>query len=307
VTARQAKPKILITGINGLLGQKAAQVTGPDYWRVGVDLQDESLSSADEYFRLDITGREEVLETIARIRPAAVINTAALTNVDACEKERELAWAVNVEGVRHLQEACQKVGGHLIHLSSDYVFDGEAGPYEPDAEPNPLGYYGLTKLESEKVVAGSPGPWAVVRTNVLYGWAPQVRANFALWVHSLLSSKKYIRAAIDQYGNPTLADNLAEGILSILRGGHRGIFHLAGADYISRWAFALKIATVFEFNHELIAPVLSSKLSQRAPRPHWGGLQVDRAMDKLEFVPLGVQKGLEILKGQISQKEMEVR
>ncbi|MFC1683055.1 SDR family oxidoreductase, partial [Candidatus Zixiibacteriota bacterium] len=306
MTARQEKPKILITGSNGLLGQKMAQVAGADYWRVGVDLQDESLSSADEYLRLDITGREEVLETIARIRPAAVINTAALTNVDACEKERELAWAVNVEGVRHLLEACQKVGGHLIHLSSDYVFDGEAGPYEPDAEPNPLGYYGLTKLESEKVVAGSPGPWTVVRTNVLYGWAPQVRANFALWVHSLLSAKKYIRAAIDQYGNPTLVDNLAEGILSILRGGHRGIFHIAGGDYMSRWAFALKTATVFEFNHELIAPVLSSKLSQRAPRPHWGGLRIDTAVDKLGFVPLGVQRGLEILKAQMSQKEMEV-
>jgi dTDP-4-dehydrorhamnose reductase len=256
---------------------------------------------------LDITRQELVLDTLERIAPAAVVNTAALTNVDACEKERDTAWAVNVDGVRYLQQGCQSRGIMLIQLSSDYVFDGEAGPYAEDATPRPIGFYGLTKLESERIVAASSSPWAVVRTNVLYGWAQGVRANFALWVYSHLAAKKLIRAAIDQYGNPTLADNLAEGILVLLAKKLTGICHIAGGDYVSRWAFALKVAQVFGLDHELIAPVLSSQLSQKAARPHWGGLRVQKATQQLGFSIVGIQEGLHMMKASFPTGEMEER
>ena len=132
-----------------------------------------------------------------------------------------------------------------------------------------------------------------------------MRANFALWVISHLAAEKYIRAAIDQYGNPTLADNLAAGILMLVPGHHQGLYHIAGADYMSRWAFALKIARMFKLNHELIAPVLSSQLSQRAPRPHWGGLRVERSAGRLGFRVTGVQEGLTIMKKQLPKDETE--
>jgi dTDP-4-dehydrorhamnose reductase len=195
----------------------------------------------------------------------------------------------------------------LVQLSSDYVFDGEAGPYAEDAAPRPLGFYGLTKLESERVMAAGTSPWAVVRTNVLYGWARGVRANFALWVYSHLAAKKLIRAAIDQYGNPTLVDNLVDGILALLARELTGVCHIAGSDYVSRWAFALKVAQVFGLDHELIAPVLSSQLSQKASRPHWGGLRVQKATQQLGLSMVGIQEGLHMMKTFLPTGEMEER
>lgn len=307
VVPKPSRPKILVTGCNGLLGQKVVGLAGPHYWTAGADLQDEPFGPVDEYLTLDISQRDAVLDAVERISPVGIVNTAALTNVDACERDRDLAWRVNVDGVRFLLEASQKQGSSLIHISSDYVFDGQAGPYSEDAQPNPLGFYGQTKLESERILAASPSPWAVVRTNVLYGWAPGVRLNFALWVRSNLSAGRPIRTAIDQYGNPTLASNLAQGILAILRGKHRGIYHIAGADYLSRWAFALKIARFFQLDQKLIAPVVSAQLSQPAPRPHWGGLRTDHTAKRLGIPMLGVQAGLEVLKSQIPSEETQTQ
>lgn len=307
MASKSSKPRILVTGSNGLLGQNVTDLAGPHYWTVGADLQREPMGSVDEYLTLDISQREAVLDAVERISPASIVNTAALTNVDACEQQGDLAWRVNVDGVRFLLEASQKVGSSLIQISSDYVFDGQAGPYGEDATPHPIGFYGLTKRESERVLAGSQSAWVIVRTNVLYGWAKGVRLNFALWVRSQLAAGKYIQTAIDQYGNPTLATNLAQGILALLRGNQRGIYHIAGLDYLSRWAFALKIAQVFELNQELIAPVVSAQLSQQAPRPHWGGLKTSRAAKELGLSMLGVQVGLETLKRQIPPDETEVR
>lgn len=306
MTGKSSKPIILVTGSNGLLGQKVVGLAGSHYRTVGADLQEEPVGSVDQYLTLDISQREAVIDAVERISPASIVNTAALTNVDACERERDLAWSVNVDGIRFLLEASQRVGSNLVQISSDYVFDGESGPYGEDAISNPIGFYGLTKLEGERVLGASRSPWVIVRTNVLYGWAKDVRLNFFLWVYTHLAAGKYLRAAIDQYGNPTLADSLAEGILVLLSGNHRGIYHIAGADYMSRWAFAVKIAQVFELNQELIVPVLSAQLSQRAPRPHWGGLKTDRAAQELGRPMLGVQAGLETLKKQIPPGQMEV-
>ena len=305
MASKAAKPKVLVTGCNGLLGQKVVELIGAHYWTVGVDLQEKPVASVDEYAILDISQQEAVLDAAAVILPSAIINTAAVTNVDACERERDLAWRVNVDGVRYLLEASQKANSRLIQISSDYVFDGQEGPYSEDAEPHPIGFYGLTKLESERILTGSKSSWAVVRTNVLYGWANDVRLNFALWIRAQLLAGKYIRAAIDQYSNPTFADNLAQSIQALLRGNYNGIYHVAGRDYVSRWAFALKVAQVFELNQELIAPVISSQLSQRAQRPRWGGLKTDRTAEKLGLKMLNLQAGLEALKEQIPPDRME--
>jgi len=306
VAGKTKKPKLLVTGCNGLLGQKVVELAKPQFWIAGADLQDKPLGSVNEYITLDISQQEAVRDAVEKISPTSIVNTAAMTNVDACERERDLAWQVNVEGVRFLLEASQKTGCSLIQISSDYVFDGEEGPYGEDAPPNPSGYYGLTKMESERVLVGNQTPWAVVRTNVLYGWARGVRLNFVLWVRSHLLAGQYIRTAIDQYGNPPLADNLAEGVLSIVRAHRQGIYHIAGLDYLSRWAFAMKIADVFKLNKELIVPVVSAQLSQRAPRPHWGGLKTDRIVKEQGISMIGVQAGLEILKGQIPPEQLEV-
>jgi len=290
--------RVLITGSNGLLGQKLVKTFSSDHQTTGIDLQIESFIPEENftYQNLSIFQTENLAGFIYTLNPEVVINTAAYTDVDNCEDNKELAWETNVEGVKNLADLCRIMNAKLIQLSTDYIFSGEEGPYSEDDTPNPVGYYGLTKLESEKEIFERKIDFLIVRTNVLYGKGKNTRPNFVLWLIQKLSSKERVKIVTDQYNNPTLADNLADAIKEAIEKNISGILNIAGSEYLSRYDFALKVAKKFNFDKNLISLALTSELKQKAPRPHRGGLKIDKAKKLLKTELLDVEKGLEYIK-----------
>lgn len=294
--------RILITGSNGLLGQKVVEILSrSNYPLLLVSLEPESVFDEDifPYRQLDLTHKQEVRRVLDEFEPDIIVNTAAVTDVDLCEKERALAWRVNVGSVENLAHAANLVGAKIIHLSTDYVFDGEKGPYGESDRPNPISYYGRTKFASENVLRIAGTPSAIIRTMVLYGIGKKVKSNFALWLYHNLKENKQIRVVDDQIGNPTLVDDLAFGILKIIELERTGLYHIAGADLVSRYDFALSLCKIFGFNKKLITPVKSSQFKQPAPRPLKSGLITIKAEVELGLKMSGVERGLTILKNQL--------
>ena len=297
--------RILVIGCNGLLGQKVSEllVRGSTYVLTLASVEStlvRQLLSAD-YAQLDITSTKDVRHVVSACEPEVIINCAAMTNVDECETARELAWKINVEGVEHIIEAARKNDAKVIHVSTDYIFDGKAGPYDEEARPEPLSYYGKSKLASENALRTSGLDYVIARTMVLYGYAIGVKPNFALWLVQNLEKKNPVRVVDDQFGNPTLADDLAYGIISALELGRKGIYNIAGREIVSRYEFGLRLAKVFDFDPGLITPIKTAHLNQPAPRPLKSGLVTLKAEVELGFRPSTVEEGLFILKQQLSR------
>ncbi len=294
--------RILITGSNGLLGQKVVDIfSRGNYPLLLVSLEAESVFDEDifPYRKLDLTQKQEVRKIIDEFEPEIIIHTAAITDVDLCEKDRALAWKVNVGSVENIAHAANLVGAKVIHLSTDYVFDGENGPYGESDRTNPISYYGRTKLASENVLRIASTPSTIIRTMVLYGIGHKVKSNFALWLYHNFKGGKQIRVVDDQIGNPTFVDDLALAILKIVELERNGLYHIAGADIVSRYDFALSFAGIFGFNKKMIQPVKSSQFKQPAPRPLKSGFITLKAEIELGLKMSGIERGLTILKNQL--------
>ena len=291
--------RIMVTGSNGLLGQCIARQANGLAEVVGCDLHPTSLTEGIVYRRIDIASASEVARLLREVRPKWVINTAAITDVDRCERDRALAWRVNVLGVENLLRACEAVHAALIQLSTDYVFDGRNGPYSEADVPYPLGYYGRTKLESEARVRSSAVEGLVVRTMVLYGYAPGVRPNFVTWLLNTLSSGERVRIVTDQWGNPTFADDLAILLFRCASKGLNGTFHAAGGEFVSRYDMALRVAGVFGYDPDLICPISTEELGQVAHRPLKSGLQTGKLEGALNIRMGGLDHGLHRLRSQM--------
>ena len=264
--------RVLITGAHGLLGQKLALVFGRE--------TDDELLLADiaakgffvhkrfDYQQLDITQLGDVKSLVSQFRPDVIINTAAMTNVDACEEDRQGSWRLNVDGVKNLLIPARKIDGcRMIQLSSDYVFDGRVPPYDELSRPKPVSYYGRSKLAAENALLSSGVPGAIVRTQVLYGTGYDVRPSFVSWVLAQLEKGLPFRVVDDQRGSPTMADDLAYGIFKLVSRDCGGIFHVSGPESIDRFSFARKIADIFGFEPSLISPTTSQEIGQSANRP----------------------------------------
>jgi dTDP-4-dehydrorhamnose reductase len=272
--------RVLVTGGNGLLGTKTlglllVQGRQP----VSASLEPECLNrflGDFPYFQLDITDARAVSNLVADIRPEAVIHTAAFTAVDACETQRELSWRVNVDGTANVAAACREASVRLAHVSTEYVFDGESGPYTEEDIPHPISYYGLSKLESEKAVRERCSDWAIARTTVLFGEAPNVRPSFVAWLVDKLGKGETVRVVDDQIGSPTLADNLAEMLLAVLDSDRQGIYNTVGDSIIDRHSFAVIAAELFGLDPNLIQRIKTSELNQPAARPLKAGLIMDK-------------------------------
>jgi dTDP-4-dehydrorhamnose reductase len=289
---------VLITGSNGLLGQKQVKDSCPHFKVIACDLQPESYLSFPDlsYESLDITDRRQLGFQISFYHPEVIINAAAYTDVDGCEIHKDKAWAVNVGGVKNLVNICEKQKIKLIHFSTDYIFDGEQGPYSEDDPPNPVSFYGETKLESEKIVKESGIEFLIIRTNVLYGFGKNVKSNFLLWLLDKLSQNEKIKIVTDQLNNPTLADNLSLCILEMVEKNISGVYHIGGSEYLSRYDFAIKVANKFNFNKNNILPTKTELLQQKAKRPFKGGLKIDKAQKILETQLLSVDAALDFIK-----------
>jgi dTDP-4-dehydrorhamnose reductase len=302
--------RVLVIGSNGLLGQKVTEllVRGSAYHITLASQEDKPLRNllTADYSRLDITNKKDVKRFVSSCEPDVIINAAAMTDVDACEKERDLAWRVNVVGVENIIDTAKKVGAKVIHISTDYIFDGKAGPYDENARPEPLSHYGKSKLASENALRISELDHMIARTMVLYGYAQGVKSNFALWLIQNLERKMPVRVVDDQYGNPTLVDDLAHAIVSAIELDRSGIYNIAGRDILNRYEFALVLARVFDFDPGLITPIKTSVLHQPAPRPLRSGLITLKAEVELGYRPSTSEQGLLVLKSQLARSEKKL-
>ncbi len=297
--------RIMIIGSNGLLGQKVAElcIRGSNYQLMLCSIEPTSLITLPDvpYTMLDMTVKKEVKDAVASFEPDVILNCAAMTNVDACERERELAWKVNVTGLENIIEAAKRKRSRIVHISSDYIFDGKNGPYDENEKPEPLSYYGKTKLAGENALRTSGLDYLIARTMVLYGYSPGVKLNFALWLVQSLDAGTHVKIVDDQYGNPTLVDDLAYGLLRGVELGKLGIYNIAGREIVTRYVFAIRLAEKFGFDPGLISPVKTADLNQPAPRPLKSGLITLKAETELGITPSNVDEGLTILKSQISR------
>lgn len=293
--------KILITGSNGLLGQKLVTLLTAEGVEVVATARGENrlpASAAYTYQRLDITNRQEVLQVIETYQPDVVIHTAAMTNVDQCEQEPAACHDLNVNAVKYLIEACRNC--HLIHLSTDFIFDGSHGPLTEEDEPNPISIYGESKLEAENLLKASDIKWSIARTVLVYGIAHDMsRSNIVLWVKNSLESGKHIQVVNDQWRTPTLAEDLAMGCYLIARHGATGIFNISGDELMTPYDMAMATVEHFNLDGSLITETDRSKFTQPAKRPPKTGFIVDKAKNELGYQPHSFKEGLVVLEQQM--------
>lgn len=238
-------------------------------------------------------------EIFLREMPDVVVNTAALTNVDECELNRKKAWQINVQWIEFLLRMCKITDARLIHFSTDYIFDGIRGPYSETDAPNPVNYYGRTKLAGENLCRLSNLHCAIIRTNVVYGISSYEHTDFVQWTLAKLREGKKFDVVTDQYSNPTLTDDLGLAVYRIILKRREGIYNIAGGEWLNRYEFACKIASVFQFSSDIIHSCATAELKQRAKRPLRGGLITLKAETDLGVKSTAVEAGLITLRQQI--------
>ena len=281
--------KLAVIGAAGLLGQKLVEAAIREQHKViPFDKLSGLETDAGPVQPLDITDLEQVSRAIEIQKPDWIINAAAYTAVDASEEDLETVKKVNIGGVKHLLEAAASCKARLLTMSTDYVFDGSNGPYSEEAPRQPLGVYGASKAKMEDIVLEDGGPHLIVRTMVLYGAALKIKTNFALWVLNGLLDGKEFPVVTDQVGNTTLTSDLARILIVMMEQECEGIYHVAGAERISRYEFAQALAQTFRLNSELIKPILTEELDQKAIRPLESGFILDRLYGDLELQPLSL-------------------
>jgi len=299
------RKKVLITGSNGLLGQKLAHllIHNADLDLVATSRGENKLAQVipELYFiSLDVTNEQQVAEVIVAEQPTHLIHTAAMTNVDECELNQEACWKLNVEAVQNLINACQQHHVHLIHLSTDFVFDGEEGPYAEEAKPNPISYYGKSKTAAEAIVQRSNLKWTIVRTVLVYGIVHDYgRSNIVLWVKNSLEANKTIQVVNDQFRTPTLAEDLALGCWLIVQHDAAGIFHISGKEMLTPYEMALQVANYFKLDQSKIKKVDAATFSQPARRPPRTGFIIRKAETELGFKPHSFGAGIAVVASQI--------
>lgn len=286
--------RVAVTGANGLLGSEAVlQLAGRhDVLALGKGpcrLPPGKHSYADA----DLGDGRSVEAALLAFRAEAVLHAGAATDVDACERDPDLAWRVNVGGSEQVARACRGLGARLVAVSTDYVFDGSAGPYDEDDVPNPRGAYARTKRCGEEAALVLVPDCAVARVAVVYSGRPGAKPTFATQVVEKLARGEPVKAFVDQVVSPTLASNGAAMCLELLlETAYRGVLHTSGATSLDRVDFARRVADRFGLRGEIV-PVRTADVKLLAPRPLRGGLVTDRAAALLRNKPLPVDEAIE--------------
>lgn len=295
--------KIFVTGANGLLGQKLISLMAakPEIELVASSRGEKRIKTNNyAYECLDITDRDKVRQVIHRVRPDMIIHAAAITNVDQCEINKDACLAANVTAVKDLVHAAEENGCFFLYVSTDFVFSGEAGPYEEGDVPEPVNFYGESKLQAEEVVKSSTLNWAIARTVLVYGVLPDMsRSNIVLWVKNNLEKGKAIRVVNDQWRTPTLAEDLALGCYLIAKKQAKGIFHLSGKDRMTPYELAIKTAEYFNLDKNLITATDAAEFKEVARRPPRTGFVIDKAVNLLGYQPHSFEEGLALMADQM--------
>jgi len=291
--------KLLITGASGLLGSKLSELATRKNYEV-YSAYNQHKPHRGTPIQFDVSNKNAVEKTFEKIKPEAVVHTAALTNVDKCELDKELAWKINTEGTENIAESCKKHQAFLVYISTDYVFNGEKGMYKENDKPDPVNHYGLTKLKGEESIKSLTGEYCIARASVIYGSIPATgKINFALWLLDKLERKEKVKIVTDQWNSPTLNTNLANMILEALERKLTGIFHLTGATRLNRYEFAKLLAETFSLDKNLITPAPSKEIKWIAKRPKDSSLSINKAHQTLRNKPLKIEQALTEMKKEI--------
>ena len=300
--------KILIIGVSGLTGYKIAKAANLKYDVYGT-YNDRQVKLPNCIInKLDLTNQTELKKLFSDVKPDIVINTTALHNVDYCEENSEQAILVNTKAVSYLYESVERYGAKLVHISTDYVFDGKKTiPYTEKDLPNPVSIYANSKLQGEKFLQNSDH--IILRPSVIYGWTPLELTgsvsssgkpmNFALWLLTKLNKNESLKIVTDQYASATLADSLAESVLKIAEADGSGLYHVAGLSCESRYEFSQKLAKEFGYDTNLIQPTDSSQFKQKAERPSYSCLNCEKAIEQFGLNLLTTEHALKIMKEQV--------
>lgn len=304
--------RILITGSNGLLGQKLVyrlrQERGLNLLATSKGENRLNERSGYRYSPCDITSEGQVKQVVEEFSPDCIINCAAMTNVDACELDPETCQIMNVDAVRFLLDAAKGSNAHFIHLSTDFVFDGTSGPYTEEEPTNPQSVYARSKLESEELVRNSGLDWTIIRTIIIYGVTDgEQRSNLVLWVKNSLQQGKQINVITDQFRSPTLAEDLADAVAFAALHRKTGLFHVSGdeKDLDSIFDLAHRVADYFKLEASLLHPITTKELGQPAPRPPKTGFVIDKARKELDYQPRSFDEGLKIIADQLHERADE--
>ena len=295
--------KVLVTGSNGLLGQKITDLVlskYPDIHLVATAKGENryAVKNGYDYKEMDISNLNSLRTVLESEKPDVVIHTAAMTQVDDCEFKKEECVSLNITAVENIAKLSSTLNFRLIHLSTDFIFDGTKKMYKEDEQPNPLSYYGWSKLEAEKAVIKHSTNYAILRTVLVYGTVSDMsRSNIMLWAYNTLKDGKEAKVVDDQFRTPTLADDLAQGCMLAALSNGSEIFNIAGKDYIGIYELVEKIAKMYGFEMTNISKVSSSTLNQPAKRPPITGLDISKAQEMLGYNPHSLEEGIRICIG----------
>ena len=283
-----------VIGASGLVGQALLRVLENNQYEVTGTY---ATHPADGLISLDIADASAVYDFFRQIQPRTVFLTAALTHVDYCEDHPEEAFQTNTEGCKNVAKEAARSRSKLVYYSTDYIFDGKSGPYDEEDQPCPTSNYGKSKLEAERVIQETLEDYLILRTTVVYGWDRRSK-NFAMQVYQKLQAGIPMQVPEDQVGNPTLVDYLAEASIRLVQQETRGIVNVVGKDLLSRSEFGKALARAYGLDPEMITPVPTARLKQRALRPLCGGLQTERLSQLLGTEAMSLEEALKRLRRQ---------
>lgn len=292
--------RLLVTGASGLLGSKLTKLATTKNFKV-YSAHHKNTPKHGTPMQFDISKKTSTEKAFNEVKPDIVVHAAALTHVDRCEVQKELAWEINVQGTENVAQLCRKHETYLVYVSTDYVFNGEKGNYRETDLPAPINHYGTTKLKGEEHVQSLAPDACIARTSVVYGSIPATgKTNFTLWLLDKLRRDEEVKIVTDQTNSPTLNTNLANMILKIVERRLTGIYHLAGATALSRYDFAKALAEEFDLNTQLIKPATSKEIDWIAKRPRNSSLNVAKATQTLDSKPLKIREALKKLREELS-------
>ncbi|ADO71340.1 SDR family oxidoreductase [Stigmatella aurantiaca] len=286
--------RFVVTGSNGLVGSRVcALLEKAGHEVVGLGRGARRTGGAHRYIPVDLTLEADVLTAIESAAPEAIIHPASMTEVDACERAPELAYAANVTAAMAVAKGARKVGAHLVHVSTDYVFDGDQGPYDEEARANPRGVYALTKHMGEQAAKSFVPGCAIARTAVVYGWPPAGRPNFGAWLVGALEKQQTVKLFEDQFVSPSLADSVAAMLVELGERKLGGLWNTCGGEVMNRVSFGRALCEVFGFDQNLLVPSRMADLKLPSPRPLHSGLKADKARAQLVAKPLALTESLQ--------------
>jgi len=289
---------LLVLGGSGFLGGKVAALASESFKVVATHRGMKPKIPGVDFVGLSKEHAEEGMALVRKTNPSAVVDTAAMNDVDRCEGERDLAWQVNAGSTGSLARVALDIGARYVFVSTDFVFDGKKGRYREQDVPRPVNYYGETKLAGEHAVLAATADHLVARPSLIYGW-DDTRLNFATWVLSSVREGKSIDVATDWMRSPTFADSLAAGVLQLLKVPDGGVYHVAGADAISRYDFAVRLVNAFGLDPKMVRPVRSTDLHLKASRPADSSLSSAKAK-RHRIAVLSADEGIAAMKEQRS-------